>query len=68
MTDPVLWARMHRVFGGLQVASGVLVMLLAVVAVQYALIGCLAALLLTFLIVAVLLNPPHGTGSAGAVP
>ena len=65
MNDPVLWARMHRVFGGLLVASGVLVMLLALVAVQYALIGCLAALLLTLLIVAVV-NPPHG-GRAGAV-
>lgn len=66
MNDPVLWARMHRVFGGLLVASGVLVMLLAVVAVRYALLGCLAALLVTFLIVAVV-NPSHGTGRAGAV-
>jgi hypothetical protein len=47
----VLWARLHRVFGGLLVASGVLVMLLAIVAVQYALIGFVAALLLSCLIV-----------------
>ena len=66
MNDPILWARMHRVFGGLLVASGVLVMLLALVAVRYALVGCLAALLLTLLIVAVV-NPSHGTGRAGAV-
>ena len=29
LNDPVLWARVHRLFGGLLVASGVLVMLLA---------------------------------------
>jgi immunity protein, SdpI family len=57
LNDPVLWARMHRLFGGLLVASGVLVMLLALVAVQYALIGFLAALLLSCVIVfAVLVN------------
>ena len=68
MNNPVLWARMHRLFGGLLLGSGVLVMLLALVAVQYALIGLVVALLLSCLIVfAVLVNLPHGTGKAGAV-
>jgi hypothetical protein len=68
MNDPILWARMHRVFGGLLVASGALVMLLALVAMRYALVGCLAALLVTFLVVfAVLATRDHRAGSAGAV-
>jgi uncharacterized membrane protein len=68
LNDPVLWARMHRLFGALLLASGVLVIVLALVAVRYALVGCIAALLLSCLIVfAVLVSPPHGAGRAGAV-
>jgi len=68
LNDPVLWTRMHRVFGGLLVASGVLVIVLALVAVRYALLGLLATLLLSCLIAfAVLVHPPHGTGRAGVV-
>jgi uncharacterized membrane protein len=68
LNDPVLWARMHRLFGALLLASGVLVMLLALVAVRYALVGCLTALLLSLLIVfAVHVNRPQGTGRAGVV-
>ena len=68
LNDPVLWARMHRLFGSLLLASGVLVMLLALTAVQYALIGFVATLLLSCLIVfAVHLNLAHGTGKAGDV-
>ena len=51
LDNPVLWAHVHRLFGGLLLASGVLVMLLAIVAVQYALIGFIAALVLSCLIV-----------------
>ena len=68
LNNPVLWARMHRLFGSLLLASGVLVMLLALMAVQYALIGFVATLLLSCLIVfAVHLNLAHGTGKAGDV-
>jgi hypothetical protein len=68
LNDPVLWTRMHRVFGGLLVASGVLVNVLALVAVRYALLGLLATLLLSCLIAfAVLVHPPHGNGRAGVV-
>jgi len=68
LNDPVLWARMHRLFGALLLASGVLVMLLALVAVRYALVGCLTALLLSLLIVfAVHVNRPHGAGRADVV-
>jgi SdpI/YfhL protein family len=62
LNDPVLWARMHRLFGGLLVAAGALVMLLALVAVQYALIGFIAALLLSCLIVFVVHNLRQGSG------
>ena len=68
LNDPILWACTHRLFGGLLLASGVLVMLLALVAVRYALVGLLTALVLSLLIVvAVLVNRPDGTGNAGAV-
>jgi hypothetical protein len=68
LNDPVLWARMHRLFGALLLASGVLVMVLALVAVRYAFVGCLTALLLSLLIVfAVHVNRPHGTGRADVV-
>jgi uncharacterized membrane protein len=67
LNDPVLWARMHRLFGGLLLTSGVLVMLLAVVAVQYALMGFIAALALTLLIVfGVHLSLSPGAGKASA--
>ena len=66
--DPVLWARVHRLFGGLLVGSGVLVMLLALLAVRYALIGFIGALLVSCLIVlGVLVNLRRGPGKAGAV-
>ena len=68
LNDPVLWARLHRVFGALLVALGVLVMVLALVAVQYALVGLLTTLLLSCLIAfAVLVRSSHGTGTAGVV-
>ena len=67
LNDPVLWARMHRLFGGLLFASGVLVMLLAFAAVQYALIGLIAALVLSLLIVfGVHLSLSPGAGKASA--
>lgn len=67
LRDPALWARLHRLFGGLLLASGALVMLLALVAARYALLGCVAALLLSCLIVlAVRLSRPRGTAPAGA--
>jgi immunity protein, SdpI family len=69
LTDPALWARMHRLFGGLLLASGVLVMLLALVAVQYALIGLVAALALSCVTVFVVhANLPHPTGIGRVVP
>jgi hypothetical protein len=68
LDDPVLWARVHRLFGGLLAGSGVLVMLLAILAVRYALIGFIGALLLSCLIVfGVLVNLRRGPGKAGAV-
>jgi uncharacterized membrane protein len=68
LNDPILWARMHRLFGALLVASGVLVMLLAIVAEQYALIGLLAAVLVSCVIVfAVHWNRPPDRGKAGTV-
>ena len=69
LNNPVLWARVHRLFGGLLLASGVLVMLLALVAVQYALLGFLAALVLSCVIVlAVLVNHPHEARSIEGIP
>lgn len=68
LNDPLLWARVHRLFGGLLVGSGVLVMLLTILAVQYALIGFVGALLLSCLIVlGVLVNLRRRPGKAGAV-
>jgi SdpI/YfhL protein family len=68
LNDPLLWARMHRLFGGLLLGSGVLVMLLALLAVRYALIGFIGALLLSCLIVlGVQVSFPRRTGKAGAV-
>lgn len=67
LNDPVLWARLHRLFGGLLLASGVLVMLVALVAMQYALMVAIAALMLSCLIVfAVHLNLPRVNGKARA--
>lgn len=56
LRNPVLWARIHRLFGALLFASGVLVVLLAVFAVRYALIGFIAALLLSCLIVLIVVR------------
>jgi uncharacterized protein len=50
LNDPILWARMHRVFGKLLLASGVLVMLLAVFAVRYAMLGFAGGLLVSCII------------------
>ena len=50
LNDPILWARMHRLFGKLLLASGVLVMLLAVFAVRYAMLGFAGGLLVSCLI------------------
>ena len=50
LNDPILWARMHRLFGKLLLAAGVLVMLLAVFAVRYALLGFVASLLVSCII------------------
>lgn len=56
LRDPVLWARIHRLFGALWFGSGVLVMVLAVIAVRYAFIGLIAALILSCLIVFIVLR------------
>jgi uncharacterized membrane protein len=64
LNDPVLWARMHRLFGSLLFASGVLVMLLAVVAVRYALVGFAGSLLVSsFVVFVALLRSPNRTAT-----
>lgn len=55
LRDPILWARMHRLFGALLFGSGVLVMILALLSVRYAFVGFIAALVLSCLIVFVVL-------------
>ncbi len=68
LNDPLLWARLHRLFGGLLLASGVLVMLLGLVAMQYALMALVGSLLLSCLIVFIaLLRSPGGSAKTGAV-
>jgi len=65
--DPLLWARLHRLFGGLLVAAGVVVMLLAWFAVRYALLACVVGILASCLIVLiVLIRTPHARARTGA--
>ena len=68
LNDPILWARVHRLFGKLMLASGVLVMLLAVFAVRYALVGLVGGLLVSCIVMfIVLLSSNAKTTSALAV-
>ena len=47
MTDPVLWARVHRAFGAVWVVAGALTLVVALVAPRYALVTGVVALALS---------------------
>ena len=47
MSDPILWARVHRWYGALWIIAGVLVVIVAITAPRYALLTGAAGLLLT---------------------
>ena len=58
MRDPVLWARVHRVYGALWLVCGIAVLAVALMAPRYALAAGAAALLMTSLaMLAVPRNP-----------
>lgn len=44
LSDPVIWARTHRMFGALMIVAGVLVILAAIFAVRYAMIVAVVSL------------------------
>jgi uncharacterized protein len=67
LNDPILWARMHRLFGGLLVAAGVLVMLLAIIALRYALLAMVSGLLVSCLVVLIALLRSPRTAATGVV-
>lgn len=59
LSDPALWARAHRLFGALFVIAGAITILLALSALQYALVAAFAGILVACLVMLVYV------GSAG---
>ena len=53
MANPILWARVHRLYGASWVVAGIAVLLVAIAAPAYALIAGLAALVITSLLLVV---------------
>jgi hypothetical protein len=63
LRDPDLWLRAHRYFGGLLMVAGLVVIVVAVVAVRFALVALLAGIL----VAAVLAHWRATRGGSGAV-
>jgi uncharacterized membrane protein len=53
MSDPTLWARVHRLYGASWVVAGVVVCIVALAAPRYALVAGIAALLLSTIVIAI---------------
>jgi len=53
MSDPKLWARVHRVYGVAWVAAGIVVVVVAIAAPRYALVAGIATLLLSTVVVGI---------------
>jgi hypothetical protein len=46
LSDPMIWARTHRIFGGAMVVAGLLVIVSAIVALRYAFVVAIGALVI----------------------
>ena len=68
MSDPDLWRRTHRLFGGLLMATGLIAVMISIVSAPYAILAGLAGMVLSALIASVGARRGRGAHGGGETP